>query len=232
MNAFHEINMMTSRGDILGAFSLIRDRSESVARKIMKKAGYSVPVYTGRAFWAWVQETLLTSSRQCRNGYQVRAERNTPTRGFRQQVQEDYEAWAQMMSQPVHEEDTKSYGSTTAGPAEQESNVTGVSTHPFRDEQIKVCNMTVPLNIKNTSTPVMSSCIEKSNHCRQDKEDSHKKLHGTGSAIYIHVIHFFCYSHYISLLRMMRGINVQSAVYFYLLLLYDIIYYLRDRYTG
>lgn len=50
MNTFHEINIMTSRGDVNGAFSLIRYRSESVARKIMKKAGYSIPVHTGRGY--------------------------------------------------------------------------------------------------------------------------------------------------------------------------------------
>ena len=44
MNTFHELNIMTSRGDIHGAFSLIRSWSENVARKIMKKAGYSVAV--------------------------------------------------------------------------------------------------------------------------------------------------------------------------------------------
>jgi len=42
MNEFHKINMLTSRGDINGALSLICKWSESIARKIMKKAGYSV----------------------------------------------------------------------------------------------------------------------------------------------------------------------------------------------
>ncbi|AYP25833.1 hypothetical protein [Pantoea agglomerans] len=42
MNEFHEINILTSRGDINGALLLIGKWSESIARKIMKKAGYSV----------------------------------------------------------------------------------------------------------------------------------------------------------------------------------------------
>lgn len=103
MNTFHEINIMTSRGDVNGAFSLIRYRSESVARKIMKKAGYSVPVHTGRAFWAWIQETLSASARECRSGYQVREERESAYRGYRQRTQDDYEAYVQMMSGSVYE---------------------------------------------------------------------------------------------------------------------------------
>jgi len=99
MNEFHEINLMTSRGDINGAFSLIRNWSENAARKIMKKAGYSVTPHTGRAFWTWVQETLTRSARERCCGYRVRAERQAPVRRWRQQASEDYAAYAQMMSQ-------------------------------------------------------------------------------------------------------------------------------------
>lgn len=98
MNTFHELNIMTSRGDILGAFSLIRRWNENVARKIMKKAGYTVTQHTGRAFWTWVQETLSRAAGLRRNGYQVRAERRAPVRRCRQQAAEDYDAYAQMMA--------------------------------------------------------------------------------------------------------------------------------------
>ena len=97
MNTFHELNIMTSRGDLRGAFLLIRNWNENVARKIMKKAGYTVTQHTGRAFWTWVQETLSRAAGQRRNGYQARAERRAPVRRWRQQAAEDYEAYAQMM---------------------------------------------------------------------------------------------------------------------------------------
>ena len=98
MNTFHELNIMTSRGDIHGAFSLIRSWSENVARKIMKKAGYPVTPHTGRAFWTWVQETLIRAARERRCGYRARAERQAPVRRWRQQAAEDYDAWARMMA--------------------------------------------------------------------------------------------------------------------------------------
>lgn len=98
MNTFHELNIMTSRGDILGAFSLIRGWHENVARKIMKKAGYTVTQHAGRAFWTWVQETLSRAAGQRRNGYQARDERRAPVRRWLQQAAEDYDAYAQMMA--------------------------------------------------------------------------------------------------------------------------------------
>ncbi|WP_034950593.1 hypothetical protein [Erwinia oleae] len=101
MNEFHEINMLTSRGDFNGALSLICKWSESIARKIMKKAGYSVTPHAGRAFWSWVQATLTDSARQRRCGYRVRAERRAPVRYCRQQALENYDAYAQMMASDV-----------------------------------------------------------------------------------------------------------------------------------
>lgn len=54
MEGFHEINILTSRGDINGALSLISKWSVSNARRIMKKGGYSVTPHAGCAFWTWV----------------------------------------------------------------------------------------------------------------------------------------------------------------------------------
>ena len=93
--------MLTSRGDINGALALISKWSEGIARKIMKKAGYSVTPHPGRAFWSWVQVTLTDSARQRRCGYRVRAERRTPVRYSRQQARENYDTYAQMMASDV-----------------------------------------------------------------------------------------------------------------------------------
>jgi len=95
MNQFHEINLLTSRGDINGALSLINGWSESVARKIMKKAGYPVPSDKGRAFWLWVQQTLMQAARNKRCGYQHRFSLSFS----RVRSETHYEDYARMMAE-------------------------------------------------------------------------------------------------------------------------------------
>ncbi|RAP72289.1 hypothetical protein [Candidatus Erwinia dacicola] len=69
MNQFHELNILTSRGDLRSAFLLIKSYSEGVARKIMKKAGYYVPDVKGSSFWMFVQETITNAARNRTSGY-------------------------------------------------------------------------------------------------------------------------------------------------------------------
>lgn len=97
MNQFHEINLLTSRGDINGALSLINGWSESVARKIMKKAGYPVPSEKGRAFWLWVQQTLMQAARKKRCGYQHRFSHSFSR--VRSEAENHYEDYARMMAE-------------------------------------------------------------------------------------------------------------------------------------
>ncbi len=97
MNQFHEINLLTSRGDINGALSLINGWSESVARKIMKKAGYPVPSDKGRAFWLWVQQTLMQAARNKRCGYQHRFSHSFCR--VRSEAETHYEDYARMMAE-------------------------------------------------------------------------------------------------------------------------------------
>lgn len=97
MNQFHEINLLTSRGDINGALSLINGWSESVARKIMKKAGYPVPSDRGRAFWLWVQQTLMQAAREKRCGYQHRF--SYSFNRIRTEAETHYEDYARMMAE-------------------------------------------------------------------------------------------------------------------------------------
>lgn len=97
MNQFHEINLLTSRGDINGALSLINGWSESVARKIMKKAGYPVPSEKGRAFWLWVQQTLMQAAREKRCGYQHRFSYSFSR--IRTEAETHYEDYARMMAE-------------------------------------------------------------------------------------------------------------------------------------
>lgn len=97
MNQFHEINLLTSRGDINGALSLINGWSESVARKIMKKAGYPVPSEKGRAFWLWVQQTLMQAARDKRCGYQHRFSHSFSR--VRSEAETHYEDYARMMAE-------------------------------------------------------------------------------------------------------------------------------------
>ena len=97
MNQFHEINLLTSRGDINGALSMINGWSESVARKIMKKAGYPVPSEKGRAFWLWVQQTLMQAAREKRCGYQHRFSHSFSR--VRTEAENHYEGYARMMAE-------------------------------------------------------------------------------------------------------------------------------------
>lgn len=69
MNTFHEINIFTSRGDFKSALILLKNRTESVARKILKKAGYSVPDLYGRSFWIYAQNTIMQAARNLSSGY-------------------------------------------------------------------------------------------------------------------------------------------------------------------
>ncbi|WP_041526329.1 hypothetical protein [Pantoea sp. At-9b] len=101
MNSFHELNTMTSRGDIKSAFALIREWPENIARKIMKKAGYSVPSHTGRAFWLWVQQTLIQASREKRCGYQQRFSRSFSR--VRLKAENYYDEYARMMAEQNRE---------------------------------------------------------------------------------------------------------------------------------
>lgn len=73
MNTFHEINILTSHGDFKSALVLLKNRTESVARKIMKKAGYSVPDVYGRSFWIYVQNTIMQAARSRTSGYRMPA---------------------------------------------------------------------------------------------------------------------------------------------------------------
>ncbi len=97
MNQFHEINLLTSRGDINGALSLINGWSESVARKIMKKAGYPVPSDKGRSFWLWVQQTLMQAAREKRCGYQHRFSYSFSR--IRREAENHYEDYVRMMAE-------------------------------------------------------------------------------------------------------------------------------------
>ncbi|MCW0350757.1 hypothetical protein NB701_004119 [Pantoea ananatis] len=106
MNQFHEINLLTSRGDINGALSLINGWSESVARKIMKKAGYPVPSDKGRAFWLWVQQTLMQAARYKRCGYQHRFSHSFSR--VRSEAETHYEDYARMMAEPNGKNEPKS----------------------------------------------------------------------------------------------------------------------------
>lgn len=71
MNTFHEINIFTSRGDFKSALVLLKNRTENVARKILKKAGYSVPDVYGRSFWLYVQNTIMQAARNRTCGYSI-----------------------------------------------------------------------------------------------------------------------------------------------------------------
>lgn len=59
MNSFyHFINAVDSKQKNK-AMLILRDKTESVARKIMEKAKIQVPDYKGRLFWKWAQDFII-----------------------------------------------------------------------------------------------------------------------------------------------------------------------------
>ncbi|MBD3126283.1 hypothetical protein [Citrobacter braakii] len=55
MNDFHLFSIHINNKDINNAMLVLRDKAESVARRIMVKARVCVPSCTGKLFWSWVQ---------------------------------------------------------------------------------------------------------------------------------------------------------------------------------
>lgn len=167
MNEFHEINMLTSHGDINGALALISKWSDSIARKIMKKAGYSVTPHAGRAFWTWVQATLTDSARQRRCGYRVRAERRTPVRYSRQQARENYDAYAQMMASDVTSQaEAAPHGEIAPLDAGPEKSVAVCSRaealiHPGRHGKPAPARAVPVLQLKHAGGRIVSRAAEK-----------------------------------------------------------------------
>lgn len=59
MNTFHLLMIALENKDKNKAMLLLKDCSDSVARKILLKAGISVPDYRGKAFWYWIQQYII-----------------------------------------------------------------------------------------------------------------------------------------------------------------------------
>ncbi|MBP2200522.1 hypothetical protein [Pantoea cypripedii] len=162
MNSFHELNTMTSRGDIKGAFALIRDWPENIARKIMKKAGYSVPSHTGRAFWLWVQQTLTQSARERRGGYEENLRHDRTVPDYRRQSQDDYLMYTQIMSGSVRDDSTTPERNNSVEAPEPENIMPPVSA-PARmedndaNEDNDMCEALN--NLPDPEVPDISDCL-------------------------------------------------------------------------
>lgn len=64
MNSFYHFKQALDSKQKNIAMLILRDKSESVARKIMEKAKIHVPDYKGRIFWQWVQEYIIRACAQ------------------------------------------------------------------------------------------------------------------------------------------------------------------------
>lgn len=65
MNSFYHFKQALDSKQKNMAMLILRDKTESVARKIMEKAKIHVPDYKGRIFWQWVQEYIIRACAQC-----------------------------------------------------------------------------------------------------------------------------------------------------------------------
>jgi hypothetical protein len=63
MNSFHQFSLALAVKNKTSAMLILRDKTEPVARKILQKAGISVPGYSGRIFWQWVQNYIFQACR-------------------------------------------------------------------------------------------------------------------------------------------------------------------------
>lgn len=77
MNDFHWFAIHIDNGQINRAMLVLRDKTEAVARKIMIKAGVTVPSYTGKSFWTWVQNYIFDACRQKKESTHVQSQQNT-----------------------------------------------------------------------------------------------------------------------------------------------------------
>lgn len=64
MNSFYHFKQALDSKQKNMAMLILRDKTESVARKIMEKAKIHVPDYKGRIFWKWVQEYIIRACAQ------------------------------------------------------------------------------------------------------------------------------------------------------------------------
>lgn len=60
MNSFHLLTVALENKDKHRALLVLRDKSESVARKICERAGIKLPSLNGKLFWGWVQNYIFT----------------------------------------------------------------------------------------------------------------------------------------------------------------------------
>ncbi|XCW76052.1 Hypothetical protein ABZS17G119_04273 (plasmid) [Kosakonia cowanii] len=63
MNSFWLLRTAVDNKDKMKAMLILRDKPESVARKILEKSGASVPPYKGKAFWQWAQNYIIRACR-------------------------------------------------------------------------------------------------------------------------------------------------------------------------
>lgn len=77
MNDFYLFSIHINNKDIKNAMLLLRDKPESVARRIMIKAKVSVPSCTGKLFWSWAQKYIIDSCRSPKGNSNERSISNT-----------------------------------------------------------------------------------------------------------------------------------------------------------
>lgn len=84
MNDFHLFSIHIKNKDTNRAMLILRDKPESVARRIMIKARVNVPSCTGKSFWSWAQKYIIDTCRVDRGNNNVQPLRytvqNTPVK--------------------------------------------------------------------------------------------------------------------------------------------------------
>lgn len=75
MNTFHTLTIALANKDKTKAMFILRDKSEFAVKKILEKAKIKIPGSSGKLFWSWLQNYIITA---CRHEQEINND-NQPT---------------------------------------------------------------------------------------------------------------------------------------------------------
>lgn len=117
MNDFHNLNICIQNKDVTGAMRILRDKSEFAVRKILEKLKIKVTQLSGRGFWHYVQNWLLTACRQGNTQHESVHTRCSSQPEENRQPQPGCAGYDQARGSTGHAYRSHQYGVSDASPA-------------------------------------------------------------------------------------------------------------------
>lgn len=75
MNTFHTLTIALANKDKTKVMFILRDKSEFAVKKILEKAKIKIPVCSGKLFWSWLQNYIITA---CRHEQEINNDNQPP----------------------------------------------------------------------------------------------------------------------------------------------------------